>query len=107
MATNDSTSNMATTLETVFSFADFSALLTLFGDETTKQFLATSISGLDTVLLGIAPLGIMTIIVSAIRVGGSPLMKSVIGRYVCVVFCRASSMFLSHFLEVLSPDSFR
>lgn len=107
MATNNSATNINTTLEAVFSFADFSALLALFGDEATKQFLATSISPLDTVFLGIAPLGIMTIIVSAIRVGGSPLMKSVIGRYVCVLSSRASSMFLSQSFEILSPGPFR
>jgi hypothetical protein len=62
------------------AFSDFAPLLTLFGDEVTKQFLATSMGMADNVLLSIAPLGIMTIIVSAIRVGGNSLMKSLIGR---------------------------
>jgi hypothetical protein len=64
------------------AFWDFAPLLTLFGDEVTKQFLATSMGFADSVLLGIAPIGLMTVIVSAIRVGGSRLMKSIIGRLV-------------------------
>ena len=64
------------------AFTDFAPLLTLFGDEVTKQFLATSMGFADVVLLGIAPIGLMTIIMSAIRVGGSRLMKSFIGRLV-------------------------
>ena len=64
------------------AFSNLAPLLTLFGDEVTKQFLANSLWFPDTLLLAIAPLGIMTIIVSAIRVGGSRLMKSIIGRYV-------------------------
>ncbi|KAH8901671.1 hypothetical protein GQ53DRAFT_631752 [Thozetella sp. PMI_491] len=62
------------------TFTDFAPLLTLFGDEVTKQFLATSMGFPDTVLLGIAPIGIITVIVSAIRVGGNRFMKAIIGR---------------------------
>lgn len=69
------------------AFSDFSPLLTLFGDEVTKQFLATSMGVSDNVLLGIAPIGIMTIIVSAIRVGGTRFMKSLIGRFVSLFHC--------------------
>ncbi|KAK8048655.1 hypothetical protein PG994_010385 [Apiospora phragmitis] len=57
------------------AFTNLAPLLTLFGDEVTKQFLATSMGLPDAVLLGIAPIGIMTIIVSAIRVGRSRLMN--------------------------------
>jgi hypothetical protein len=64
------------------AFFDFAPLLTLFGDEVTKQFLSTSLGMADNILIGIAPIGIITVIVSAIRVGGSRFMKSMIGRYV-------------------------
>jgi hypothetical protein len=66
-------------------FSDFAPLLALFGDEVTKQFLATSMGLPDIIILGIAPIGIMTIIVSAIRVGGGRLMKSFIGRLVFII----------------------
>jgi hypothetical protein len=62
------------------AFSDFAPLLTLFGDEITKQFLSTSMGWADDVLLGIAPIGIMSIIVSAIRISGNRLLKSLIGR---------------------------
>jgi hypothetical protein len=64
------------------AFTDFAPLLTLFGDEVTKQFLATSMGITDSILLGIAPIGLMTVIISAVRVGGNRLMKSLIGRFV-------------------------
>ena len=40
----------------------------------------------DNVLLGMAPIGILTSVVSAIRVGGRRWLKALIGRYVGVVF---------------------
>lgn len=61
-------------------FSDFAPLLTLFGDEATKQFLSTSMSWADNILLGIAPIGIMTVIISAIRISGNPLLNAFIGR---------------------------
>lgn len=63
------------------TFTGLAPLITLFGDEVTKQFLATSMTLADNVILGIAPLGRMTIVVSAIRVGGDRFMKSLIGRF--------------------------
>ena len=62
------------------AFTNFAPLLTLFGDELTKQFLSTSIAWSDIVLLGTAPLGIVTVIISAIRIGGNGLLKSFVGR---------------------------
>ena len=62
------------------AFTNFAPLLTLFGDEVTKQYLATSMGIADNILLGIAPVGLMTIIVSSIRVGGNRFMKSIVGR---------------------------
>jgi hypothetical protein len=61
-------------------FTDFAPLLALFGDEVTKQFLATSMGWGDGILLALAPIGVMTVVVSAIRVSGYPMMKYIIGR---------------------------
>lgn len=44
------------------------------------QFMSQAIGLADCVVLAMAPLGILTIIVSAIRVGGPPLLKAIIGR---------------------------
>ena len=65
-------------------FTDLGPLLALFGDEVTKQFLSTSFGFGDDLLLAIAPIGIITIITSAIRVGGYHWMKSLIGRQVMI-----------------------
>lgn len=74
------TSNLARGL-----FTDLGLLLALFGDEATKQFLTVSLGLGDDLLLTIVLIGIMTIIVSAIRVGGYPWMKSFIGRHVAFI----------------------
>ncbi|KAI1742809.1 hypothetical protein F4680DRAFT_411795 [Xylaria scruposa] len=62
------------------AFSNFAPLLALFGDEVTKQFLAGSIYFPDVILLGVAPIGIIAIMTSAIRVSGNRLLKSFIGR---------------------------
>jgi len=62
------------------AFTDLAPLLSLFGEEITKQFLATSLSGADDILLGLAPIGIITVVLCAIRIGGNRFMKSLIGR---------------------------
>ena len=55
-------------------------LLTLFGELPTKQFMSQSRDWADNIILAMAPLGILTIIVSAIRVGGPQWLKAIIGR---------------------------
>jgi hypothetical protein len=55
-------------------------LLTLFGEQVTKQFLSMSLGWADNFLIAMGPLGIMTIIVSTIRVGCSRHLKALIGR---------------------------
>ncbi|ERF75710.1 hypothetical protein EPUS_01540 [Endocarpon pusillum Z07020] len=55
-------------------------LLTLFGEQATKQFLSMSMGWADNILLAMGPIGIITIAVSAIRIGGLRLLKAVIGR---------------------------
>ncbi|UPK90622.1 hypothetical protein LCI18_001557 [Fusarium solani-melongenae] len=49
-------------------------------DLVTKQFLSESTTILDTVIFAVGPLGIITAIVSCIRVSGSSFLKSVVGR---------------------------
>jgi len=46
----------------------------------TKQFMSQSLGWADNFILAMAPLGILTIIVAAIRVGGPSWLKAVIGR---------------------------
>jgi len=61
-------------------FSDLAPLLTLFGEQVTKQFLSMSMGWADDILLAMGPLGIMTVIVSAIRVGGIKTLKAFVGR---------------------------
>lgn len=63
-------------------FSDLAPLLTLFGEQVTKQFVSMSMGWTDDILLAMGPLGIMTIMVSAIRVSGVRTLKAFIGRYV-------------------------
>jgi hypothetical protein len=55
-------------------------LLALFGERVTTQFLSQATGWADNIILAMAPLGIITIIVSAIRVSGPPILKAIIGR---------------------------
>ncbi|KAK0665235.1 hypothetical protein QBC41DRAFT_233284, partial [Cercophora samala] len=61
-------------------FTDLGPLLTLFGERVAIQYLSHSTSWLECVLFACAPLGILTAVVSAIRVSGSRWLKAVIGR---------------------------
>lgn len=61
-------------------FTDLAPLLTLFGEQVTKQFLSMSMGWVDNILLAMGPLGVITIIVSAIRVGGGKTLKALVGR---------------------------
>ncbi|CZR69564.1 uncharacterized protein PAC_19464 [Phialocephala subalpina] len=60
--------------------SDIAPLLTLFGEQVTKKFLSESTSFFDNIIFGMAPMGILTAVVSAIRVYGSPSLKAIIGR---------------------------
>lgn len=66
--------------------SDLAPLLTLFGERVTKQFLSMSLGWADNILLAMGPLGIMTVIVSAILVGGIHQLKALVGR--CAVSSR-------------------
>ncbi|KAL4726710.1 hypothetical protein ACLX1H_005599 [Fusarium chlamydosporum] len=55
-------------------------ILSLFGERVTMQFMSQALGWADCLALAMAPLGIITILVSAIRVGGPKWLKAIIGR---------------------------
>ncbi|PGH05992.1 hypothetical protein GX51_02583 [Blastomyces parvus] len=59
---------------------DLGPLITLFGEQVTKQFLSESLSIWDNVIFAMAPLGIITAVVSAIRVSDKSSLRAFIGR---------------------------
>ncbi|KAH6953808.1 hypothetical protein BKA56DRAFT_625468 [Ilyonectria sp. MPI-CAGE-AT-0026] len=59
---------------------DLAPFLSLFGEQITKQYLSESITYLDYFIFATAPMGILTAVVSAIRVCGSPSLRALIGR---------------------------
>ncbi|KAI9763305.1 MAG: hypothetical protein M1840_000787 [Geoglossum simile] len=61
-------------------FSDLAPLLTLFGERFAQQFLSESFTWLDHIVFAMAPLGIITAFVSAIRVGGPNWLKALVGR---------------------------
>ena len=61
-------------------FTDLSPIIALFGEQVSKQFLAQSTRFSECILFASAPLGILTGIISAIRIGGSPWLKAIVGR---------------------------
>ncbi|KAJ5289112.1 hypothetical protein N7478_002142 [Penicillium angulare] len=67
----DFTNNLAT---------DLAPLITLFGERLTKQFLSESISILDNVIFALSPLGVLTAVVSVIRICGSSSLRAFVGR---------------------------
>ncbi|KAF8451219.1 hypothetical protein BDZ91DRAFT_91876 [Kalaharituber pfeilii] len=69
------------TLDRAWNFlSDLGPLLNLFGEGVTTQFLRGSLFLEDHILLATLPIGIVTIIVSAIRVAGPMWLKAIIGR---------------------------
>ena len=61
-------------------FSDLAPIITLFGEQVSKQFILNSTSFVDNIIFAMAPLGIITAVVSAIRVGGPPWLRGLIGR---------------------------
>jgi uncharacterized membrane protein len=59
---------------------DLTPLISLFGEAPTKQYLSECIDLIDVLIFAIAPLGILTAVVSAIRVCGTPALRAFIGR---------------------------
>lgn len=60
--------------------SDLAPLITLFGEQVTKQFLSESLTIWDNIIFAMAPLGLLTAVVSVIRVCGSPSLRAFIGR---------------------------
>lgn len=59
---------------------DLAPILQLFGEQVTKQYLAESTSVWDCIIFAMAPLGVLTAVVSVIRVCGGSQLKAFIGR---------------------------
>ncbi|CAF9941900.1 MAG: hypothetical protein HETSPECPRED_004379, partial [Heterodermia speciosa] len=59
---------------------DLAPLIALFGESPTKQFLSECLSFTDIVIFATAPIGIITALISAIRVRGSSSLRAFIGR---------------------------
>ncbi|KAF4446744.1 hypothetical protein F53441_9678 [Fusarium austroafricanum] len=59
---------------------DLAPIISLFSEKVTKQFLSESTTILDTILFTVRPLGILTTIMSCIRVRGGLFLRSIVGR---------------------------
>ncbi|KAK7413130.1 hypothetical protein QQX98_008016 [Neonectria punicea] len=62
------------------SLGDLVPILALFGERITLQFMGQALGWADCVAVAMAPLGIITVLVGAIRVGGPTWLKAVVGR---------------------------
>ncbi|KAF6780785.1 hypothetical protein CMUS01_16808, partial [Colletotrichum musicola] len=74
-AADDSLSDFSNDLAT-----DLGPLLALFGEPMTKQYLSESTTYLDYFIFAMGPIGILTAIVSAIRVCGHSSLRAFVGR---------------------------
>ncbi|CAH0039814.1 unnamed protein product [Clonostachys rhizophaga] len=61
-------------------FGDLGPILALFGERVTMQFMSQAMDWVDCIALAMAPIGIITILISAIRVSGPQCLKAIIGR---------------------------
>ncbi|KAF8537728.1 ankyrin repeat-containing domain protein [Trichophaea hybrida] len=61
-------------------FSDLAPVLALFGEKVATQYMSQSMGWVEDIIFAMAPLGIITAIVCAIRVSGPRWMKAVIGR---------------------------
>jgi hypothetical protein len=61
-------------------FSDLGPVLALFGEQVAIQFMSQSMGWADNIIFACAPLGILTAIVVALRVGGPVWLKAIIGR---------------------------
>ncbi|PGH14051.1 hypothetical protein AJ80_06055 [Polytolypa hystricis UAMH7299] len=59
---------------------DLTPIISLFGEAPTKQFLSESLTLLDYIIFAMAPLGVLTAVVSTIRVSGGSSLRAFIGR---------------------------
>ncbi|KAK8108386.1 Ankyrin repeat-containing domain protein [Apiospora sp. TS-2023a] len=59
---------------------DLAPFLALLGESPTKQYLSECITPEDIVIFALAPLGVITAVVSAIRICGTPSLRAFVGR---------------------------
>ncbi|KAI5918531.1 putative ankyrin repeat protein [Camillea tinctor] len=59
---------------------DLAPLIALFGESPTKQYLSECLTVEDIIIFAVAPLGVITAVVSAIRVCGTPSLRAFVGR---------------------------
>ncbi|KAK1851044.1 ankyrin repeat domain-containing protein 28 [Colletotrichum chrysophilum] len=61
-------------------FTDLGPLLALFGEQMTKQYISESTTYYDYFIFGMGPIGVITTIVSTIRLCGPASLRAFIGR---------------------------
>ncbi|KAK7428443.1 hypothetical protein QQZ08_005062 [Neonectria magnoliae] len=61
-------------------FSDLAPILALFGERVTMQFMSQGLGWADCIAVAMAPLGIITILLDAIRVDGPMWLKALVGR---------------------------
>ncbi|PNP75165.1 hypothetical protein FNYG_11491 [Fusarium nygamai] len=59
---------------------DLAPLVALFGEQPTKQYLSECLTIEDVIIFAAAPMGVITALVSAIRVCGTPSLRAFVGR---------------------------
>lgn len=62
------------------AISDLGPLISLFGDQVTTQFLRQSYTIFDGILFAMGPIGIITAVCAAIRVGRITILKALIGK---------------------------
>jgi hypothetical protein len=60
--------------------SDLAPILALFGENVAQQYMSQSMSWVEDLIFAVAPLGVITAMVGAIRVGGPNWLKAIIGR---------------------------
>ncbi|KAK1246109.1 hypothetical protein MKX07_005178 [Trichoderma sp. CBMAI-0711] len=60
--------------------SDLGPIIALFGERVVMQFMSQAMGIADCILLAVAPIGAITVVVSAIRVAGPTWLKAFIGR---------------------------
>jgi len=60
--------------------SDLAPIITLFGEQISKQYLSESTSLLDNAIFAFLPIGVLTAVVSTIRICGNSSLKAFIGR---------------------------
>ncbi|RPB06984.1 hypothetical protein P167DRAFT_496421, partial [Morchella conica CCBAS932] len=61
-------------------FSDLAPILALFGEQVAMQFMSESMGWSDSIIFSMAPIGVLTAVIGAIRVGGARWLRALIGR---------------------------